>query len=87
MLGSEPLFSIRLSSVLDYIDQAVARRIRAGQCAINGGGPNHEAPFGGYKESDIMPEPLAPLTSNQECELLIAGGGFTGLWAAMQAQF
>ncbi len=30
---------------------AIARRIRAGQCAINGGGPNHEAPFGGYKES------------------------------------
>ncbi|MCH7696900.1 MAG: aldehyde dehydrogenase family protein [Proteobacteria bacterium] len=30
---------------------AIARRIRAGQCAINGGAPNHEAPFGGYKES------------------------------------
>ena len=30
---------------------AVARRIRAGQCAINGGDANHEAPFGGYKES------------------------------------
>ncbi len=30
---------------------AIARRIRAGQCAINGGDPNHEAPFGGYKES------------------------------------
>ena len=30
---------------------AIARRIRAGQCAINGGNPNHEAPFGGYKES------------------------------------
>ncbi len=30
---------------------AIARRIRAGQCAINGGEPNHEAPFGGYKES------------------------------------
>jgi hypothetical protein len=51
------------------------------------GGPNHEAPFGGYKESGIMPGPLASLTANQECELLIAGGGFTGLWAAMQAQF
>ncbi len=23
----------------------------AAQCAINGGEPNHEAPFGGYKES------------------------------------
>jgi len=30
---------------------SIATRIRAGQCAINGGGPNHEAPFGGYKES------------------------------------
>ncbi len=30
---------------------AIARRIRAGQCAINGGDANHEAPFGGYKES------------------------------------
>jgi len=30
---------------------SIARRIRAGQCAINGAGPNHEAPFGGYKES------------------------------------
>jgi hypothetical protein len=40
-----------------------------------------------WHDPDIMPEPLAPLTSNQECELLIAGGGFTGLWAAMQAQF
>ncbi len=30
---------------------AVARRIRAGQCAINGGDANHEAPVGGYKES------------------------------------
>jgi len=30
---------------------AIARKIRAGQCSINGGEPNHEAPFGGYKES------------------------------------
>jgi aldehyde dehydrogenase (NAD+) len=29
----------------------IARRIRAGQVAVNGGNPNHEAPFGGYKES------------------------------------
>jgi glycine/D-amino acid oxidase-like deaminating enzyme len=33
-----------------------------------------------------MPEPLAPLTSDERCELLIVGGGFTGLWAAMQAK-
>jgi aldehyde dehydrogenase (NAD+) len=31
--------------------EAVAKRIRAGQCSINGGEPNHEAPFGGFKES------------------------------------
>jgi aldehyde dehydrogenase (NAD+) len=30
---------------------AIARKIKAGQCAINGGEANHEAPFGGYKES------------------------------------
>ena len=30
---------------------SIAMRIRAGQCAINGGDANHEAPFGGYKES------------------------------------
>jgi aldehyde dehydrogenase (NAD+) len=30
---------------------AIARRIRAGQVAINGGDANHEAPFGGYKQS------------------------------------
>jgi len=30
---------------------AIAKKIRAGQCAINGGEANHEAPFGGYKES------------------------------------
>jgi len=30
---------------------SIARKIRAGQCAINGGDANHEAPFGGYKES------------------------------------
>jgi glycine/D-amino acid oxidase-like deaminating enzyme len=39
-----------------------------------------------WHDPDIMPESLAPLTSNQECELLIVGGGFTGLWAAMQAK-
>jgi len=39
-----------------------------------------------WHDPDIMPEPLAPITSNQECELLIVGGGFTGLWAAMQAK-
>jgi aldehyde dehydrogenase (NAD+) len=31
--------------------EIIAKRIRAGQCSINGGEPNHEAPFGGFKES------------------------------------
>ena len=31
--------------------KVIAKRIKAGQCAINGGDANHEAPFGGYKES------------------------------------
>ena len=39
-----------------------------------------------WHDPDIMPEPLAPLTSDEKCELLIVGGGFTGLWAAMQAK-
>jgi len=34
-----------------------------------------------WHDPDIMPEPLAPLTSEETCELLIVGGGFTGLWA------
>ncbi len=39
-----------------------------------------------WHDPDIMPEPLAPISSGQKCELLIVGGGFTGLWAAMQAK-
>ena len=35
---------------------------------------------------EIMPESLARIASDQSCELLIVGGGFTGLWAAMQAK-
>ena len=31
--------------------KAIAKKVKAGQCAINGGEANHEAPFGGYKES------------------------------------
>ncbi len=29
----------------------IARRLRAGQCYVNGGGFNYDAPFGGYKQS------------------------------------
>jgi glycine/D-amino acid oxidase-like deaminating enzyme len=39
-----------------------------------------------WHDPDIMPKPLAALSSNEKCELLIVGGGFTGLWAAMQAK-
>ena len=37
-----------------------------------------------WHDPEIMPEPLAPIASDEKCELLIVGGGFTGLWAAMQ---
>jgi len=39
-----------------------------------------------WHDPEIMPERLPPLSSNETCELLIVGGGFTGLWAAMQAK-
>ncbi len=37
-----------------------------------------------WHDPDIMPTRLAPLSSDLKCELLIVGGGFTGLWAAVQ---
>ncbi len=39
-----------------------------------------------WHDPDIMPEPLAPLATDETCELLIVGGGFTGLWAAIQVK-
>jgi len=33
-----------------------------------------------------MPEPEPSLGQDETCELLIVGGGFTGLWAALQAR-
>jgi glycine/D-amino acid oxidase-like deaminating enzyme len=39
-----------------------------------------------WHDPEIMPEALPPLASDESCELLIVGGGFTGLWAAMQAK-
>jgi glycine/D-amino acid oxidase-like deaminating enzyme len=39
-----------------------------------------------WHDPDIMPEPHPPISSDKNCELLIVGGGFTGLWAAMQAK-
>ena len=37
-----------------------------------------------WHDPEIMPEALPALSSDEKCELLIVGGGFTGLWAAMQ---
>ncbi len=39
-----------------------------------------------WHDAEIMPEILPALSSDESCELLIVGGGFTGLWAAMQAK-
>jgi len=39
-----------------------------------------------WHDPEAMPEVLPPLASDEKCELLIVGGGFTGLWAAMQAK-
>jgi len=39
-----------------------------------------------WLDQDARPQPLAPLAGDQRCELLIVGGGFTGLWAALQAK-
>jgi aldehyde dehydrogenase (NAD+) len=36
--------------------QRIARRIRAGQIAVNDAGMNLDAPFGGYKQSGIVRE-------------------------------
>ncbi len=37
-------------------------------------------------DDETKPEPLPPLEGETNCDLLIVGGGFTGLWAAMQAK-
>jgi glycine/D-amino acid oxidase-like deaminating enzyme len=39
-----------------------------------------------WHDPEIMPEPEPPLSQVETCELLIVGGGFTGLWAALQAK-
>ncbi len=39
-----------------------------------------------WHDSEIMPKPEPSLSHDETCELLIVGGGFTGLWAAMQAK-
>ena len=39
-----------------------------------------------HDQPDVRPEVLPSLSQNESCELLIVGGGFTGLWAALQAK-
>jgi len=39
-----------------------------------------------HDQEDVRPEILPALSKNENCELLIVGGGFTGLWAALQAK-
>lgn len=39
-----------------------------------------------WHDSDDMPLPEPAMNTDQQCELLIVGGGFTGLWAALQAK-
>jgi len=39
-----------------------------------------------WHDSKAMPAVLPPLATDERCELLIVGGGFTGLWAALQAK-
>ncbi len=39
-----------------------------------------------WLDQDIRPEPLPPLARDETCQLLIVGGGFTGLWGALQAK-
>jgi glycine/D-amino acid oxidase-like deaminating enzyme len=39
-----------------------------------------------WHDQDIKPDPHPPLVGKEKCQLLIVGGGFTGLWAALQAK-
>ncbi|MBT4932571.1 MAG: FAD-dependent oxidoreductase [Rhodospirillaceae bacterium] len=39
-----------------------------------------------WLDSEGRPETLAPLEGDARCQLLIVGGGFTGLWAALQVK-
>ena len=39
-----------------------------------------------WLDSELRPEPLPPLIDDREADLLVVGGGFTGLWTALQAK-
>ena len=39
-----------------------------------------------WLDSELRPEPLPPLIDDREADLLVVGGGFAGLWTALQAK-
>lgn len=39
-----------------------------------------------HDQDDVKPEVLPKISKDENCELLIVGGGFTGLWAALQVK-
>lgn len=47
---------------------------------------NHVAFTSFWLDREDVPPPEPPLTGRTDAELLIVGGGFTGLWAAIQAK-
>lgn len=39
-----------------------------------------------WLDSDQRPAPLPPLNGDRDADLVVVGGGFTGLWTALQAK-
>ena len=39
-----------------------------------------------WLDTNERPTPLPPLTEDRDVDLLVVGGGFTGLWTALQAK-
>ena len=39
-----------------------------------------------HDQDDVRPQILPAITEDKTCELFIVGGGFTGLWAALQVK-
>lgn len=39
-----------------------------------------------HDQPDVRPEIVPPIAQDEHCDLLIVGGGFTGLWGALQAK-
>jgi monoamine oxidase len=39
-----------------------------------------------WLDSPLRPSPADPLSGDESCALAVIGGGFTGLWAALQAK-